>query len=320
MPFLKDDKNFKSRGVQDNPSFVGSIAPIRNFKGFTALITAAVGVSGISKVLSGNSLGGRAAGALAVGLSIGEAINQTGYNPFMLLGKAVGLIDKDMPSETSLLDQFNTSGGNKPLFFQFFPETITDDRQVDFNEQTLPFLTNPIPTFVSASPRTVAFSLQFAQELWIPSGSGDKNQMQWTKHNFNVGLAVQAIRSLAYPLSGIVPQPLLLTLPGTQIGIDGDSIYCLLKGYSTSYDAFFPDGQPRIASMSLTLQEFTTLTGPRGNITGASFNKVYADYVRYVESAIQNTGGFQSSKDISTPGKTKQLNSAPPAVPAATAL
>jgi len=309
MPFLKDDKNFKSRSTQESPSYVGSLTPVRDFHGFTNTAAAAAAFGAGGKAIKGAASGNKSSmgmSAAIIGLSLGEAINRSGLNP---------LLDKE---DGTLIDMFNTSAGAKPLFFQFFPETISDDRQVDFNEQTLPFFSNPIPTFVSGSPRTIGFTLQFAQEMWIPAGSGNKNAMKWTKHNFNVGLAVQAVRSFSYSLRGLIPQPLLLTLPGTQIGIDGDSIYCLLKGYSTQYEAFFPDGQPRLASMNLTFQEFTI--GWSGDITGGSFNKVYQEYTGYAESAISNVNGLQISKDLPTPGKTKQLNSAPPAVPAVTAL
>jgi len=301
MPFLKDDKNFKSRSVQENTSYVGSLTPVRDFRGF-ATQAAIGGVAGSAgKAIKGSVTGGKSSavmGAALAGLAAGEAINRV-------------FLDQ------SLLDMFNDTSGMGPLFFQFFPETISDDRQVDFNEQTLPFLTNPIPTFVSASARNIGFTLQFAQELWVPAGSGDKNSMRWTKHNFNVGLAVQAVRSFAYPLKGFIPQPLMLTLPGTQIGIDGDSIFCLLKGYSTQYDAFFPDGQPRLASMNLTFQEFTIgISGPRGNVTRASFDKVYQDYTNYAMRPISNEGGspFSDGKleDIPVPGKTKYADSAKP--------
>jgi hypothetical protein len=304
MPFIKEDKNFKGRGIHDTPSYVGSITPVRDFRGFVdqSLLGGAAGLAGkIAKKATGSGTVAKEVLGRSNAL-LGKALLVVGGTEFIL--RAQG---------KSMIDLFNQTQSMRPLFFQFFPETISDDRQVDFNEQSLPFLTNPIPTFVSASPRTVGFTLQFAQELWIPTGTANRTTMRWTKHNFDVGIAVQAVRSLAYPIIGFIPQPLLLTLPGTRIGIDGDSIFCLLKGYSTQYEAFFPDGQPRLASMSLTFQEFTIgLDNPRGNITKASFDNVYRDYTGSSSEPIQNASSqaFATTEDADRPGITKQVNTA----------
>ena len=48
MPFIKEDKNFKGRGIHDTPSYVGSITPVRDFRGFVdqSLLGGAAGLAG----------------------------------------------------------------------------------------------------------------------------------------------------------------------------------------------------------------------------------------------------------------------------------
>lgn len=300
MAYIRNDNTLNSTNVKDRPSYVGSLTPVRDFRGFATQSVLGGAAGSVGKVISGLKNGAGAAAksssAVAGAKVLGAAL--TGVAAAELTMRA---------QNASLLDYFNDSANFGSVFFQFFPETITDDRQVDFNEQKLPFLTNPIPTFVSASPRTIAFTLQFAQELWIPNGVGDKRMMRYTKHNFDVALSVQVVRSFAYPIKGFIPQPLLLTLPGTRIGIDSDAIYCLLKGYSTTYESFFPDGQARIANMNLSFQEFTIgIDGPRGNITKTSFNDIYQEYVAKTAAAVQDISPTvgRLTDDDPRPGKT----------------
>jgi len=204
-----------------------------------------------------------------------------------------------------------------PLFFQFFPETIVDSRSANVSEVNIPFFSNPMPTFSSASPRIISFSADFAQEKWAVQSSqqldaGLGNDIAfWDKHNFNVGLALQALRSLTYPVAvnGLMyPLPLYLSLPGTRIGIDrvagsgaliNSSILCFMKSYSSTRKSFFPDGVPRIGSIQMDFQEFANLDE---RMTFTDFSKAYVSYAAHAQNAIYGRTAWE--------GVTKKTNSA----------
>ena len=85
--FLKDNPNFKSRGAKDTPSFVGSLSPLRNFRGFATQVVGTNVIGSAAKLASSALSGDRAsAGVLAFGvvLAAGEALNQSGVGQFLV--------------------------------------------------------------------------------------------------------------------------------------------------------------------------------------------------------------------------------------------
>jgi hypothetical protein len=206
---------------------------------------------------------------------------------------------------------------NCSIFFQFFPESISDSRSVNIGEVSMPLMPNPLPGLVSSSPRNISFEAVFAQEKW--AGEGNDN-FKWDKHNFNVGIALQVLRSFCYPMGAYtpLPQPLMLNLPGTRIGIDqaetrGDTVFCLLKDYNATRKAFFPDGSIRVASVHLSFQEFSVLGGGPGlGITAVEdFASAYSTYVGNTMDVIDDIS-LVSSDFRAGVGKTKNTNSAHP--------
>jgi hypothetical protein len=205
-----------------------------------------------------------------------------------------------------------------PIFFQFFPESISDSRTVNIGEVSMPLMPNPLPGLVSSSARIVSFEVVFAQEKW--AGEGGNDSFTWDKHNFNVGVALQALRSFCYPMGAFtpLPQPLMLNLPGTRIGIDvgktrGDTIFCILKDYNAIRKSFFPDGSIRVASVQLSFQEFSVIGSGAGiGITTVDdFADVYSNYVGNSHDAINDISISQVG-DGPRVGKTQNPNSARP--------
>ena len=165
------------------------------------------------------------------------------------------------------------------VMFQFFPEDIRDSRRQNVGEKDLLLASDLVPTFGSASKRVLGFTCIFSQERINSTGdtlATQKNSvpeiptadgpLSWDKYNFDVAISVQAIRSFAYPLKSQIGgsfnlfiQPVLLNLPGTLIGIKGDSIFGCVTSYDITYKAFFPNGRPRLAEVGIEFTEYPTL-------------------------------------------------------------
>lgn len=195
-----------------------------------------------------------------------------------------------------------------PIFFQYFPDQVTDSRESGIHTESPPGLSDPLPVSAGASQRRISLTAYFSQERWPGPG---RRLTEWDKYNFDVGLAVQALRMFAYPAgmniplvgtTGVSPQPLVLTLPNTRIGIDSDSISCVLDSYSIRYMSFFPDGQPRMASVDLSFLEVKWVAGA-GNVTAISFEKILMDVHNYSNAVFE---AVQDGDKVY--GKTRRLD------------
>lgn len=195
---------------------------------------------------------------------------------------------------------------NAPLPFQFFPETIQDTRTVDLPETSILSFSDKFMLGYQPSTREISFTLRFAQERWaLPGGA----LVDWDKYNFDVAVSLQAMRSFTYPIGtfdsgglnstvgvGFLAQPVRLFLPGTRIGILTDYIIGIMRQYSITYKAFFPDGTPRVADMEVSFVETPLIreTRPQG-FTRASFS---GPVQRYSESAAGPRALGQDSSEV----------------------
>lgn len=332
--FIRDSINkesLHSREIREDQPYVGSITPMHDVSGFAKQTAALVAAGTLGKALAAVEKGNLAeavVGAVVVGAAVGAAASDWGrqfldyeWNQLLFIGgwhknasrrtlfKSKGAVLNDLLTRPD--------GMNSPLFFQFFPETVSDSKAVNFGEISIIGVPNPIPTILSATPRIVSFEAHFARERW----NRGKQLIKWDKHNFDVGMSLQVLRSFCYSFAEKVPfpQPLMLNLPGTRIGIDksnevaGDSIFCILKNYSATRKSFFPDGTIRTATVSLEFQEFNVVGGgaQKGITTMEDFATVYSDYTKNVTSAIRNTStGPDSHADTDQVGVTANIDSA----------
>jgi hypothetical protein len=292
MTFLRDQYASQSSGrtnrrlLDSQNPYVGGIFPVDPSRGVNNLLIGASALGVIGDTIEGTVAGksGNKAAALNAAMSSIKGLSRI----FALSSTA------------------QTSVKPTPILFQFFPESITDSRENNVETTTLPGYSLPVPTFAGSSGRTISMSLTFAQERWKGTG---KRLTDWDKYNFDVGLAVQALRMLTYPIGifkdaivdvGITPIPFALSLPNTMIGIDKDYVFCFMRSYSVDYMSFFPDGQPRLAKMSLVMDEL--LVDLSDNVTGNSFAAKSDAYAAGARQAI-----IESDRDLEA-GYTRTLN------------
>jgi hypothetical protein len=195
-----------------------------------------------------------------------------------------------------------------PIFFQYFPASITENRNSGIETIPTNGFTLPIPTFSGPMPRSIGMRVTFSRERWTPGAALAVNS--WDKYNVDVAVAVKSLRALSYPIGtgdiatvGVTPQPFKLVLPGVGLGVTSDSIYCFLESYAVEYAAFFPDGQPRLAHVDLAMQEM--LIDLSENVTGRSFQNALATYSRgaakiFKTDQNQEVRGRTEKMDVST--------------------
>ena len=202
--------------------------------------------------------------------------------------------------------QILNSTNSTPVVFQFFPEEITDSRQNPVNAINLLGQSTPVPTMTGNSDRVISMTLTYACERWAGAG---KNLLKWDKYNFDVAKCVQALRSFTYPIgagvgsfsAGNLPQPFILTLPGTRIGVLSDTIAGVMKSCNVRYVSFFPDGQPRLAHVDVVINEIQqSLTG---NITGQDFKPIIYNAYTRVRSGFTMTPVFEGDVTRGLRGK-----------------
>lgn len=174
--------------------------------------------------------------------------------------------------------------------FQHFPETISDNRGVNYRDKTGIGSSHPIYQWVGGSPREISFEAVFAadEEPIDPStgleaigrtiasinrnpiaagaklisdavvGNKDVNKM-------DVASGIAWLRSKTYPIyqknNSVLPPPrLLLWLENSRItsfvnGYELDVVPVIMTRCDVTYEAFFRSGAPRVAMVSLGFNE-----------------------------------------------------------------
>jgi hypothetical protein len=198
------------------------------------------------------------------------------------------------PTPTSAIDGLPAQDGTKtPLYFQYWPQSLSDDYQVEYAEHAIPGGSHPLYQWVGGRGRTLSFEAVFTSELNSsrtvdPSGAGGAagraaNIANSIANSFSpssiytvdVAAGLARLRSWMMPKYapggrlGETDPPKILTLvfPNTKLGGKGgalsDSVTVIMRSAPITYESWFPDGSPRIATVALTFSE--TVQTPSGS-------------------------------------------------------
>jgi hypothetical protein len=197
-----------------------------------------------------------------------------------------------------------TSSGQTPRDtrrkFQYFPESLTDGKAVNWQPKEIPGGSLPIYQYINSGERTISFTAVFTTDVDhrsfegvapAPVGKGfvssnketQENQYfaarerlkaagAWDRNAYIPGALAWLRRFLLprYGESGQVgvpltepPRKLLLVIPGSGIHFNGglggfsseDSMHGIMTQCEIVYEAFFPSGNPRIATAALAFAE-----------------------------------------------------------------
>ena len=169
------------------------------------------------------------------------------------------------------------------LRFQYWPDTISDSKGVNYKVQEIPGGSLPLYQWIASGERTISFQCVFSTDVdisingatlapppsdpsgifqrLIKSGQGDRN--------IDVRSAVIWLRRFLIPSYGNngkvgvpqtnAPHKCILEITGSGIGLAGgdsglmgdDQVLAVMTQCEVTWDSFFPSGFPRTAMVSL---------------------------------------------------------------------
>lgn len=172
------------------------------------------------------------------------------------------------------------------LVFQYWPQSLTDDYQVDYVEHKIPGGSHPLYQWVGGGGRTITFEAIFTSELNTMRTSGESplsaaaavasaafaSLVPSADFTTDVGAALARIRSWMLPnydsggRLGNTDPPKILTLvfPNTKLGGSTDLINVILRSAPIQIESWFPNGQPRVATVNLQFNEIVQVAGGQG--------------------------------------------------------
>jgi hypothetical protein len=174
--------------------------------------------------------------------------------------------------------------------FQYFPESISDNKAVNWQTKEIPGGSLPIYQWVASGERTVSFTAQFSSDIDLAllsqAAFGDfqvqvaKTRLKSTgteERNVDVRSAIAWLRQYMLPSYDSVgqrtipPPKLKLRLPQSGIGLaggdslatsqDADVILCVMTSCDVTWEKFFATGNPRLASVSLAFAQIPQYQG-----------------------------------------------------------
>lgn len=200
-----------------------------------------------------------------------------------------------MPPQSVYL--FPTPQGSVPdqsqiLYFQYWPQSLTDDYQPEYAEHSIPGGSHPLYQWVRGAGRTISFQAVFTSELNTNRSAGAftgansavgraasiaNGLLPSSPFTVDVSAALSRIRSWMMAdygkggEQGLIKAPQFLTLvvPGTKLSGNSDSVSVILRSAPITMEAWFPDGQIRVASVDLTFSEIVQSTS-QGDSSGSS--------------------------------------------------
>lgn len=210
----------------------------------------------------------------------------------------------------------NRNGQPAYVGFQYFPETLTDSKSINYQQKEIPGGSLPLYQWVASGERLLSFTAVFTCDVdygrGVPASATSTAEVEQQvsgqealrtrlknvgqlRRNPDLRGAVAWLRRYMVPTYDAsftyAPNKLRLFLPNSGIGYAGgsdgvysnpDSIACVMTQCEVTYEAFFPSGWCRALSVSLS---FAQIPQFNGGVFFPNANK---------ESGIQSYAGFYS--------------------------
>jgi len=158
--------------------------------------------------------------------------------------------------------------------FQYWPESVEAAYTVNYAQKSVPGGSHDLQQWTGGAGRDITFPVVFTAEVSADTRSSlaarldTSNLLPSARYTVDVRGAVSYINSLllgSYGKEGQAggglnnlaspPKKLWLVLEGTGLGGNKDEVLVILRSASVTYEAWFPNGKPRIVAMSLTFAE-----------------------------------------------------------------
>jgi len=172
------------------------------------------------------------------------------------------------------------SSSNTHLALQYWPESLQDSRGAEWNPRNIPGGSHPIYQWTHGGERRLSFTVVFTTDTAPPDGTTGLDDpyadlsilagIQKGTRDLDIRKAINWLRYFTYPSYGsgpdlrvYEPPKCILVFPNTGLGHDGsDYVTCLMTQCDVTYEAWFPNGMPRICELSLEFAE-TVQSGNR---------------------------------------------------------
>lgn len=174
--------------------------------------------------------------------------------------------------------------------FQYFPDTISDYKNVAWNPKEVPGGSLPLYQWTSSGERSITFTAVFTTDIDFSEearGSADALSVAYAlkangaeARNVDIRAAILWLRRFMLPRYGDqvqtgaslvkAPRKLQLHMPGTGIGLAGgyqsagagrDWLTCIMTNCEVAWTSFFPSGMPRIAEVTLAFAQVAQYQG-----------------------------------------------------------
>ena len=166
------------------------------------------------------------------------------------------------------------------LVFQYWPQSLQDDYQTNYAEKGIPGGSHPLYQWVNGAGRTISFEAIFTAELntntsSLLGGLGNARVNLFNpsgRFTVDINAALAKLRSWQLPhypqggRRGLVhaPKRLCLVFPGTKLAGTSETITVIMRAGPHTYEAWFPNGEPRAATVPLQFNEIVQLPSGSG--------------------------------------------------------
>lgn len=177
------------------------------------------------------------------------------------------LIDRLLVSTAEPRSAYMWPEGDPEIFvFQYWPESLTDTETPRWAEKEVPGLSHPLYQWTGGQGREISFTAIFTAEVdddTLGANPGGSLVLPSARYTVDINAAVARLKSYIRGtyVQGSVnqatkpPPRLKLVLEGTSLGGDVEAINVILKTAPITYEAWFPNGKPRVARAELTFAE-----------------------------------------------------------------
>lgn len=230
-------------------------------------------------------------------------------------------------AEAEILADAPPFGRNK-IAFQYWPESVVDSRQVEWNPRAIPGGSHPIYQWTHSGERRISFTAVFTNDF-EPEEEGEGhdglvdtlvNSVQSSaasiglagsppkpgelNRQVDVSSAISWLRWFTYPyyeLNDIrvhEPAKIQLVFPGSKMAYNGqDDILCVMTNCEVTYEVFFTNGAPRIAEVALEFAEVVQ-SGERVRFHSRSDMGNAGNVTKYLTVNDEGGGSTTVAEDI----------------------
>ncbi len=182
--------------------------------------------------------------------------------------------------------------------FQWFPESFSDSIEIGWEPKQVPGSSHAIMQWGGNGGRTFSFEtllyrnmapldLQRQQQTVLAvEALPDPSDPSNLPYNINIESMISWMRAFCYPryVTGegfggtkitrpVSPPIAILNLPGMALNEDGaDIVYCVVTGCDVTYEKLFPNGQPKVVKVNLTLKQVVQYPGAEKSIQFVGFD------------------------------------------------